>query len=281
RPTAAGSPTPPPKAAAMRFTSLPSRAARANGRLPPTAATVPAGATTAANSCSSPIKAKSPSAPSPRAAATYRLAPPRSCSTSTRPPSASNTTSPPTANASSPTSPKTTPPPRSTSSSTGPPNSRRSKHSKVILSEVRANSAGGVETPLPLQRRLARKKTRVPLGTRGNRSKTLRRRHRIRRHNFLLLLGVLPLLDRSFRQGNLQHFIHETHVVDVQALELLRRQVFFHVHLVVGRQDHVAHVGALRRQHFLFHAADRQHVPAQRDLAGHRQIRTHRPVRQQ
>ena len=42
--------------------------------------------------------------------------------------------------------------------------------------------------------------------------------------------------------------------------------------LVVARQDDVLDAGAVRRQHLLLHAADRQHLAAQRDLAGHRHV---------
>ena len=37
--------------------------------------------------------------------------------------------------------------------------------------------------------------------------------------------------------------------------------------------------GAPRRQHLLLDAADRQHLAAQRDLAGHRDVRAHRAGR--
>ena len=41
------------------------------------------------------------------------------------------------------------------------------------------------------------------------------------------------------------------------------------------------HTGAFRGQHFLLDTADRQHVPAQRDLAGHRGQWTNLLARQQ
>ena len=41
------------------------------------------------------------------------------------------------------------------------------------------------------------------------------------------------------------------------------------------------HAGAFRGQHLLLDAADRQHIAAERDLAGHRRQRTHRTVGQQ
>ena len=39
--------------------------------------------------------------------------------------------------------------------------------------------------------------------------------------------------------------------------------------------------GAVRRQHLLLDAADRQHVAAQRDLAGHRDVAAHPPSGEQ
>ncbi len=48
--------------------------------------------------------------------------------------------------------------------------------------------------------------------------------------------------------------------------------------LHVDRQDDVADAGTLGGKELLLDAADRQHVAAERDLAGHGEQRTHRPV---
>ena len=49
-----------------------------------------------------------------------------------------------------------------------------------------------------------------------------------------------------------------------------------HVLLVLPRQDDLVDADALGRQHLLLDAADRQHLPGQRDLAGHRDVAAHR-----
>ena len=52
-------------------------------------------------------------------------------------------------------------------------------------------------------------------------------------------------------------------------LAKLRRDVFGQVLAVALRQDDRLDPGPLRRQHLLFDAADRQHFPRKRHLAGH------------
>ena len=47
------------------------------------------------------------------------------------------------------------------------------------------------------------------------------------------------------------------------------------------RQDDLREPGAVRGQHLLLHAADRQHPALQRDLAGHADLGAHRRVGQQ
>src|SRR5437763_9645814 len=54
-----------------------------------------------------------------------------------------------------------------------------------------------------------------------------------------------------------------------------------HVRLVELRSDHARDPEALRRQGLLLQPADRQHLPGQRDFAGHRHVVAHRTSGQQ
>ena len=65
------------------------------------------------------------------------------------------------------------------------------------------------------------------------------------------------------RQRHPQRRIDRLHVVNVEILELLGREIFFDVHLVLRRKNYIPNPGAFRGQHFLFDSADRKHVAAE------------------
>src|SRR6266704_452530 len=68
--------------------------------------------------------------------------------------------------------------------------------------------------------------------------------------------GVLLFLFGRRRQRNLQRLFDGVHVMDVQVLKLFRRQVFEHVGLVLGGQNHVVDSSAFGRQDFLLDPAE-------------------------
>ncbi len=76
----------------------------------------------------------------------------------------------------------------------------------------------------------------------------------VRQHFFADLL-VMPLFALRLRQGDAEHVFDPARVVDRDAVDLVRRQVLFHVLPVFGRQDHVFHASAFRRQELLLDAA--------------------------
>src|SRR4051794_12390562 len=75
-------------------------------------------------------------------------------------------------------------------------------------------------------------------------------------------------------QGLAQHLADLGHPDELQALAQVLGDVVG-VGLVERRGDDRAHVVALRGQRLLLQPADRQHLPGQRDLAGHRDVLAH------
>src|SRR6266480_3953051 len=61
---------------------------------------------------------------------------------------------------------------------------------------------------------------------------------------------LVLFLAKRCRQGEVQHFMNGLHVMNVQVLELLWREVLFHVHLVFRREDYVVNSGPLCSQNF-------------------------------
>ena len=85
-----------------------------------------------------------------------------------------------------------------------------------------------------------------------------------------------PAPARRRRQGLAQHLVdrldqHELHLIAQVGGNVVQ------VGLVARRQQHAPDARAVRAEHLLLDAADRQHPAAQRDLAGHRDVVAHRP----
>ena len=93
--------------------------------------------------------------------------------------------------------------------------------------------------------------------------------------------GVLPLFLAGPWQSNLQDFLNGANEMQVHAFQLFRSEVFIHVHAVLSGKENVFHARTLCGQEFFLHSADGQNIPAQRDLAGHAGLRTHRRIFQQ
>ena len=70
---------------------------------------------------------------------------------------------------------------------------------------------------------------------------------RLLSQHLLALFRVVLFLAKRCRQGEVQHFMNGLHVMNVQVLELLWREVLFHVHLVFRREDYVVNSGPLCR----------------------------------
>src|SRR5260221_10156461 len=84
----------------------------------------------------------------------------------------------------------------------------------------------------------------------------------------ILVVLFVDLPRRLTLQGDLQDIIHRVDQTELKKLLDVVRNVG-EVLLVVARQDDGAYPETVRREDLLFHAADRQHLAAQRDLAGH------------
>jgi hypothetical protein len=71
-----------------------------------------------------------------------------------------------------------------------------------------------------------------------------------RRQHLLTHFGIMSFFSRCCWQCNLKQLPNRLHVVHVQALQLLRCQVFLHILPVVFGQDDVLNSRALGRQGF-------------------------------
>ncbi len=89
---------------------------------------------------------------------------------------------------------------------------------------------------------------------------------------------VLLLFDRCLRESHFQHVFNAARIVNAHAGNLIRGEVLFHVLPVLCREDHVEHAGTLGSQELLLDAADRQDIPAERNLPRHRSQRMHRGI---
>src|SRR5664280_3316906 len=70
--------------------------------------------------------------------------------------------------------------------------------------------------------------------------------------NFLVLLG----LRTTGWQSNVEQLLNGLDIMHVQALKLLRRQVFLDVLAIIGRQNNICHSRAFCRQRLFLDAAD-------------------------
>lgn len=87
--------------------------------------------------------------------------------------------------------------------------------------------------------------------------------------DLLALLRILALLSRVGWEGEFQHLFDCLDVMRGKALQLFGREILLDVGAVVGWEDDVVHAGALCGENLFFYAADRKHIAAQRNFAGH------------
>ena len=81
-------------------------------------------------------------------------------------------------------------------------------------------------------------------------------------------------------QDQIQHVVDPADVVHRDAAADIARNILFEVLLVELWQDHVRQPAPHRALHLLVDGGDRENMPRQRDLAGHRQIATYGSARQ-
>src|SRR6266849_5784985 len=93
------------------------------------------------------------------------------------------------------------------------------------------------------------------------------------------LRRLFAALRERLLQGHGQNLIHGFDKTQLHGIAQILRNLG-QVFLIVLRQDHLEQSGAMRGQKFFFQSADRQHFAAQRNLAGHGDIATHRNLAQ-
>src|SRR3984885_4574382 len=72
------------------------------------------------------------------------------------------------------------------------------------------------------------------------------------------------------RQRDAQRLTNRFDVVNAEVPKLFWREILFHIHLVLCRQNHCRDPGTFGSQNLLFDASNRKHVTAERYLASHR-----------
>ena len=93
------------------------------------------------------------------------------------------------------------------------------------------------------------------------------------------VIGVWCLRSlRARLQRQVHHFFHRLHVVQLHVADLLALQIFADVDFVFVGNDDFENAAAFCGQHLFLDAADRQHLPGERDLAGHGEIAAHLAV---
>src|ERR1700674_5468165 len=84
--------------------------------------------------------------------------------------------------------------------------------------------------------------------------------NRLLAQHFLPFFRILLFLSWRGGKSEFQNLADSLDIMNAQVRELLGRQVLFHIHLIVRRQDDIVNPRPLGRQDLLFYSSDGKHV---------------------